>query len=112
GCVVGELLLTTCLTAKQLPLVLTERQLDARASLSERVRTDAVASLARRVGASAARVPDLLLQKISPCKALYHPIRLPAAGANHSAAGRAPTRDQRPRGSAETAGLERPWPAG
>jgi hypothetical protein len=53
--VVGTLLLETCLTAKQLPLVLTERQLDATASLSERVRTDAQASLARRVGASVAQ---------------------------------------------------------
>ena len=60
GCDAGALLLSTCmspraaphflasrLTAKQLPLVLTERQLDATASLSERIRTDAAASLQR-----------------------------------------------------------------
>jgi hypothetical protein len=53
---VGALLLATCLTAQQLPLVLTERQLDARASL------------ARRVGASAALSRYLPLRKTSLCK--------------------------------------------
>ena len=47
GWAVEALLLRTCLTAVQLPLVLTERELDATASLSERIRTDARASLAR-----------------------------------------------------------------